>query len=58
MKRTLSLRRETLAELTAGDLAGVVGAQQDPSIGSCPVVRCATTIDIVYTCIWCLTELC
>jgi hypothetical protein len=41
MKRTLNLRRETLAELTADELTGVVGAAaQTLKGGSCPLLYC------------------
>ena len=39
MKRTLRLRRETLAELTAGELAGVAGGQIITEV-SCPATEC------------------
>lgn len=37
MKRTLSLKRETLAELTHAELAGVVPAANDATPG-CPLM--------------------
>lgn len=40
MKRNLTLRRETLSELSDADLGVVAGAQADPSIGSCPILNC------------------
>ena len=41
MKRTLNLKRETLAELTPGDLLTVVGGAAQTNNGfTCPVVRC------------------
>ena len=43
MRRTLSLAREALAELTADDLAGVVGAQGDTPVQSVPVSGCIQT---------------
>jgi hypothetical protein len=42
MKRSLSLKRETLAELTPGELTSVVGGQKisnSPQV-TCPVVWC------------------
>lgn len=39
MKRTLRLRRETLAEITAGELAGVAGGQLLTEV-SCPATEC------------------
>jgi len=42
MKRTLSLRRETLAQLTANDLTAVGGAVQQatPGCPTWPVLDC------------------
>jgi hypothetical protein len=41
VKRTLSIKRETLAELTADELTGVVGAAQATlKGGSCPLLYC------------------
>jgi hypothetical protein len=42
MKRTLSLRRETLADLTAEELTGVAGGvgQATLKAGTCPLVQC------------------
>ena len=34
--RTLTLRRENLSDLTASDLAGVVGGQQPQPTTDCP----------------------
>lgn len=45
MKRTLSLRRETLAELTATDLTAVVGGAQ-LSGPTCPVVDCVSNANL------------
>jgi hypothetical protein len=53
MKRTLSLKRETLAELTTGDLRSVVGAAV-PSGLTCPVLDC-TGITEGFTCLTCIT---
>lgn len=39
MKRTLRLRKETLTEITDGDLAGVRGAQLLTAL-SCPLADC------------------
>ena len=47
MKRTLSLKREHLTELTAGELAGVAGARYDASGLSCPVKDCIELSDAV-----------
>lgn len=46
MKRTLSLKSESLAELTADDLAGVAGAADAiiKSGQSCPVTDCVTML--------------
>lgn len=43
MKRSLSLKRETLAALSAHDLAGVAGAQQAITAqgSTCPLIECA-----------------
>lgn len=41
MKRTLSLRRETLAPLADGELLGIVGGEYSGGNGiSCPVLAC------------------
>ncbi|HEU0132269.1 MAG TPA: hypothetical protein VFQ85_14870 [Mycobacteriales bacterium] len=42
MKRTLTLKRETLAELTADELTGVGGGQQAITVQgfTCPLVSC------------------
>jgi hypothetical protein len=51
MKRTLTLRSETLAELTADELAGVAGAVQQLSGITCPAVDCVsrqTLCDITF----------
>lgn len=39
MKRTLSLKRETLAELTSADLGSVVGGDLVSGL-TCPVLDC------------------
>jgi hypothetical protein len=55
MRRSLVLERETLAELTAADLAGVVGAQALPTLGNpclSKQVRCVTDADHT-TCLNC-----
>ncbi|HVF03356.1 MAG TPA: hypothetical protein VNA20_00810 [Frankiaceae bacterium] len=39
-KRTLSLKRESLTELTTDDLTGVVGAAAGTEILSCPIFDC------------------
>lgn len=44
MKRALVLRRESLAELTDGDLVAVAGGDYSGGQGlSCPVIRCLDT---------------
>lgn len=58
MRRSLSLKRETLTELTSDDLAGVVGARNAPSGATCPVRDCVTAISDAHTCIDCLTRAC
>ncbi|HEX8003093.1 MAG TPA: hypothetical protein VF519_10410 [Mycobacteriales bacterium] len=40
MKRTLSLRREELAELTAEQLVGVAGGAITAQGASCPLLYC------------------
>ena len=56
MKRTLSLKRELLSDLTPADLQNVVGAAADFSrVGlTCPVLQCVTEATILPTC-GCLT---
>jgi hypothetical protein len=49
--RRLALRREALAELTPGDLAGVVGAYPTPVVRTLPVDDC-----IVFVSLQCLTD--
>lgn len=49
MRRALRLSRETLTELTSSDLAAVAGAAVDPSIGSCPVLRCVEQVTDVLS---------
>ena len=44
MKRTLSLRSEALAPLTADELGGLAGAAGQLSGASCPVVLCKASI--------------
>jgi hypothetical protein len=44
-RRTLSLKRESLTELTAADLAGVVAAQGIPTLG----VECGRSVRICLT---------
>lgn len=43
MKRSLSLHRETLAELTIADLGEVVGAAA-PSGPTCPIFDCLSDL--------------
>lgn len=45
MNRTLSLKREALTELTAGDLAGVAGA----ALPTSPLAYCLNTQIVCYT---------
>lgn len=49
---SLSLSKETLAELTADEMAGVVGGQ-DLAIKSCLAASCITARIVIQT-----TELC
>ena len=54
MKRTLRLRRESLAELTAGELGDVAGGHRYTNdVITCPVVTCLT---LGVTCLTCLCE--
>jgi hypothetical protein len=49
MKRTLTLRRETLAELTSADLAGVAGAAPVPYTNdaiTCPAITTCLSVDL------------
>ncbi|HVF03354.1 MAG TPA: hypothetical protein VNA20_00800 [Frankiaceae bacterium] len=50
MKRTLTLKREALTELTAADLSVVVGAAAEPTIGSCPVKYCVNQLSDALSC--------
>lgn len=50
MKRNLNLKRETLAELSATDLASVAGAAE-LSGPTCPVPGCLEDMSLV----WCRT---
>jgi hypothetical protein len=59
VKRTLSLRRETLAELTPAELTGVVGGQAitaSPN-NSCPVKNCVALTNHV-SCLICYSYPC
>ena len=49
-KRSLSLRRETLTELTAADLTGVVGAAGGASGPSCPLRNCVELVSDALSC--------
>jgi hypothetical protein len=40
VKRTLNLRRETLAELNPADLVLVVGGAQTGNGHTCPILQC------------------
>lgn len=59
MKRTLSLRREALAELTPADLTAVVGGQQATASpnNSCPVKNCVALTNHV-SCLICYSYPC
>ena len=46
MKRTLTLKRESLAELTESDLGGVVGGQYTVYGLSCPIGVCVRTLPL------------
>jgi hypothetical protein len=52
MKRSLSLKREALTELTAGELTSVAGGAITVQGASCPVLRCASIecYGYTYTC--------
>ena len=52
MKRSLSLKRETLAELSTGELASVV-AGATPSGLTCPALDCLGITG--FTCLSCIT---
>ncbi|HEU0132273.1 MAG TPA: hypothetical protein VFQ85_14890 [Mycobacteriales bacterium] len=56
MKRTLSLRRETLAELATNDLAAVAGGALSGL--TCPLTDCLDQHrpSYEYTCLDCLTR--
>lgn len=56
MKRTLTLRREALTELTAAELTGVVAAEQQSGFATCPVLYCVVTTQ--QTRLFCLTDTC
>jgi pyruvate/2-oxoglutarate/acetoin dehydrogenase E1 component len=53
MKRTLSLKRETLAPLSDNDLAGVAGAAA--AVPTTPVQQCLS-ISFEFTCLDCVTR--
>lgn len=55
MERTLSLKRERLAELAREDLAVVRGGAGDISLQSCPGTACQTFSMICYS-TFCPTE--
>lgn len=50
MRRTLSLKREALTELTPAELAGVAGAGYDASGLTCPVKDCVRELSDVISC--------
>ncbi len=59
MKRTLTLKREALTELSRGDLQAVVAAQQELSGASCPKLLCVNLSDLfVVTTCGCQTSPC
>jgi hypothetical protein len=59
MRRTLSLRRETLAELTDTDLLKVAaGQQQIPTNVSCPVKACVPDVSAMWMTCGCATGNC
>jgi hypothetical protein len=45
VKRSLTLKRETLAELTASDLTGVVAGAQ-ASGATCPALDCVSNLNL------------
>lgn len=55
MTRTLSLRREALADLTGDDLAAVAGGAREYTgdAVTCPFMRCVT---LGGTCLTCICE--
>lgn len=56
-KRTLSLKRETLTDLTTGELGAVVGADAALSGITCPVLDCLNFSE-PSTCFDCVTRTC
>ena len=44
MRRALRLRRESLTELTAGELGDVAGGVRDSLVMSCPLTDCVPSI--------------
>ncbi|MDQ1713428.1 MAG: hypothetical protein QOE45_2878 [Frankiaceae bacterium] len=54
MKRTLSLKRETLAELNPAELTQVAGGQAATGNGhTCPIVQCYLGSQAWQTCTCC-----
>lgn len=49
MRRSLTLRREALAELAAAELHEVAGGTA--SLGSCPVAQCVPLFDTLKSCV-------
>ena len=59
MRRSLSLRRETLAELTDADLHLVAGAQQQiVTRVSCPAKACVPDVSAMWMTCGCATGNC
>lgn len=52
MKRTLSLKKETLAELDATDLAAVNGAAVGGVVPTLPISDCCPSRVTEATCTW------
>ncbi|HEU0132270.1 MAG TPA: hypothetical protein VFQ85_14875 [Mycobacteriales bacterium] len=54
MKRTLHLKREALAELTADELGSVAGGWAPTALNqySCAVSTCATGLSLQARCSW------
>jgi hypothetical protein len=53
MKRTLSLKRETLSELTSADLVAVVGGADAITVQglTCPLLRCNVNLSDILGCL-------
>jgi hypothetical protein len=46
MTKRLTLKRETIAELTAADLTTVVGGAQSGELFTCPVLQCIEDLSL------------